>query len=48
MHGLANLPKLDTAAHASTQKNHPWCIIVQQVQKHYELAEEVDHHWSSW
>jgi len=23
MHGLANLPKLDTAAHASTQKNHP-------------------------
>jgi hypothetical protein len=23
MHGLAHLPKLDTAAHASTQKNHP-------------------------
>lgn len=46
MHGLADFPKLDTAAQPRTNNNHPRSFIVEQIQKHNELAGKVDHYRS--
>jgi len=43
MHGLPDLPKFNAATQTSADNDHPRSLIIEQVQKHDQLAGEVNY-----
>lgn len=48
MHRFSYLPKFNAHTNSRASKNHPWCIIVKQVQKYNQLTNEVQNNRFRW